>query len=86
MNTQRGNTYSSHGLSAHCHDSHDELRDRQCRCQGTVSRSPGNLPGPISIFFKYFFADYTVIIDMVLSQCFHTITRFLNLVNKANNN
>ena len=40
--------------------------------RGPFLESPGNLPGPISIFF----ADYTVIIDMALGQCFHRIIRF----------
>ena len=38
------------------------------------------------VYFKRFFADYTVITDMVLGQCFHRIVRFQNLVFKANKN
>ena len=34
------------------------------------SKSPGNLLGPISTFLIFFFADYTVITDMVLGQYF----------------
>ena len=43
---------------------------------GPFLDSTGNLPGPISIFVNVFFADYTVITDMVLGQCFHKIIRF----------
>ena len=53
---------------------------------GPSLESPGNLSGPISIFLNAFFADYTVITDMVLGQCFHRIIRFKNLVFKANKN
>ena len=53
---------------------------------GPVSRKSRNLPGPVSIFLNVFFADYTVITDMVLGQCVYRIIRFRNLVFKANKN
>ena len=41
-----------------------------------LAKSPGNLAGPISILVNFFFfADYTMITDMVLGQCFHRIIR-----------
>ena len=48
---------------------------------GSFLESAVNLPGPLSIHFYFlflslFFADYTVITDMVLGQCFHRIIRF----------
>ena len=43
--------------------------------RGPFPGSPGNLPGPISIFLIFFFTDYTVITDMVLGQRFHIIIR-----------
>ena len=63
------------------------LCDSKLKRPGTrFSEVPGNLLGPISIFFNVFFADYTVITAMVLSQCFHIIIRFSNLVFKGNKN
>ena len=46
--------------------------------RGPFLESPSNLPGQISIFLNvfFFFADYAVITDMVLGQCFHRIIRF----------
>ena len=51
------------------------------QCWGSFLESAVNLPGPLSIHFYFlflslFFADYTVITDMVLGQCFHRIIRF----------
>ena len=43
---------------------------------GAVSRSPGNLPGPVSIFLNVFSPTRTMITDMVLGQCFYRIVRF----------
>ena len=48
------------------------------RIWGPFLESPGNLPGWISILFlKWFFAfaDYTVITDVALGQCFLRIIR-----------
>ena len=44
--------------------------------QGAVSRSPGNLPGPVSIFLNVFSPTRTMITDMLLGQCFYRIVRF----------
>ena len=44
--------------------------------RGPFLESPGNLPGPISIFVNVFFADCAMITDMIVGQCFHRIIRF----------
>ena len=44
--------------------------------RGLFLERTGNLSGPVSIFLNVFFADCTVITDMVLGQCFHRSIRF----------
>ena len=53
---------------------------------GPVSRKSRSLTEPDKYIFKCFFADYTVITDMVLRQCFHRIIRFKKILFKANKN
>ena len=51
-----------------------------------VSRKSWYLTRPDKYIFKCLSADYIVITEMVLGQCFHRILRFKNLVFEANKN
>ena len=66
------NTFKNTGLS--CPASYRDFRETGPR--GLFLESPGNLPGPRSIFVNVFSLNYTVNRDMILGQSFHRIIRF----------